>query len=82
VFGSPLVNLSEPSSVFGVFIRKGDTSLAVVHLFTAETLVARHKGRATQSAASAIMWAGVIVVCHLVFLYGAGVMQGLHLGSY
>jgi hypothetical protein len=43
VFSSPLVNLSEPSNVFGVFIRERDTGFPVVHLLTAKALVARHE---------------------------------------
>ena len=67
VFGSPLVNLSEPRNVFGVFIRERDTSLAVVHLFTAEALVARHERRTGQLSAGTVDRLLVVVIRHCVF---------------
>ena len=67
VFGSPLVNLSEPRNVFGVFIREGDTGLAVVHLFTAEALVASHESLAGHRATSTVVRLGVVVIRHVVY---------------
>jgi hypothetical protein len=64
---NPLVNLSEPSSVFALFIREDDPSPLVVNLLAAETLVARHKGRTGQLATGTVDRAGVVVVCHDVF---------------
>jgi len=67
VFGNPLVNLSEPRGVFGVFICEGDTGLAVVHLLTAEALVASHESLTGHRATGTVDRLGVVVVRHCVF---------------
>ena len=67
VFGSPLVNLSEPRNVFGVFILEGDTGVPVVHLFTAKALVARHERRTGQLSTGTVDRLFVVVVGHCVF---------------
>ena len=53
--------------MFAVFIRERDTSLAVVHLFTAEALVSRHEGLTGQRATGTVGRLGVVVVSHVVF---------------
>jgi len=69
VFGNPLVNLSEPRSVFAVFIREGDTGLAVVNLLAPEALIASHEGLASHGATGAVDRLVVVVVRHLVALF-------------
>ena len=64
---NPLLNLAEPRSVFGVFIRERDTSLAVVHLFTAEALVSRHESLTGHRATSTVVRLGVVVIRHVVY---------------
>tara|TARA_Y100000296_G_scaffold77624_1_gene99402 strand:+ start:2638 stop:2877 length:240 start_codon:yes stop_codon:yes gene_type:complete len=54
--------------MLGVFILERDTGVSVVHLFTAEALVARHERRTGQSATGTVVGAGVIVVGHSVTL--------------
>ena len=66
VFGSPLVNLSEPRNVFGVFIRERDTGFPVVHLFTAEALIASHEGCTGHLPTGTVDRFGVVVVRHVL----------------
>ena len=65
---NPSLILSEPRSVFAVFILEGDTGFPVVNLFTTETLVSRHERRTGQSRTSAVGCFGVVVIRHCVSL--------------
>ena len=47
---------------------ESDSGVVVVNLLAAEALIARHERRTGQSAASTVVWAGVIVVGHSVTL--------------
>jgi len=67
VFGSPLVNLSEPSGVLALLIREGDTGVPVVNLLAAKALVARHEGCTGQLSAGTVDRLIVVVVRHCVF---------------
>ena len=60
----PLAVASEPRLPLVQPTGESYTSPLVVNLLTAETLVARHKGRTSQSATSTVVRAGVIVVGH------------------
>ena len=62
---SPLLVPLEPSTPLVHLGGEGDTGLPVVNLLAAEALVARHERRTGQSAASTVVWAGVIVVRHV-----------------
>ena len=73
----PLAVPAEPRFPLQHLGVKGDTVSLVVHLLAAEALVACHERRTGQSAASTVVGAGVIVVCH-VFPFACCVLYVSH----
>ena len=65
---NPLLDLFPPLIPLVHLVIEGETGVPIVHLFTAETLVSRYEGLASHLLTGTVVWLGVVVVRHLLFL--------------